>query len=263
MTETRREQRIQLLLQEIKREQRIHLSRAAALLGVSGMTIRRDLSHYPQQLLLLGGYIVSTTRQQTAHYFISDQQTQHTAQKKQLARLAAALISPQDTVFFDCGTTTPRIIAAIDNSLPFTALTASMNTFLALQEKTACRVILSGGEFHPDNAIFTPVGAHPQLEEVCPALAFISAAGLDERQGVTCYNLNELPMKHRALQRAGHKVLVLDSSKFGKVLPARIADITAFDTLITDQPLPSGLAQQLTAATVRVITPCSDTDNNR
>lgn len=81
MTETRREQRIQLLLQEIKREQRIHLSRAAALLGVSGMTIRRDLSHYPQQLLLLGGYIVSTTRQQTAHYFISDQQTQHTAQK--------------------------------------------------------------------------------------------------------------------------------------------------------------------------------------
>lgn len=52
--ETKREERIQILLQEIRVSERIHLNQAAELLGVSGMTIRRDIGHYPQQLLLLG-----------------------------------------------------------------------------------------------------------------------------------------------------------------------------------------------------------------
>ncbi len=253
--ETKRDERIHILLQEVRLSERIHLNQAAELLGVSAMTIRRDLGHYPQQLLLLGGYIVSATRQQPERYFISDQQNQHTEQKQQIALLAAALVGGNDTVFFDCGTTTARIVAALDDALPFTALCASMNTFLALQEKPACRVILSGGEFHPDNAIFTPVGLHQMLEDFCPTLAFISAAGLDEQQGATCFNSNELPMKHRALQRACRKVLVMDSSKFGKVLPARIAGIDAFDMLICDQLPPAGIRQQLESAGVVVSIP--------
>lgn len=253
MMESKCEQRIQRLLQEINTAGRLHLDRAAELLGVSGMTVRRDLSQCPQQLLLLGGYIISATQRTTDHYFISDQATRQVTRKKQIAQLAATLVSKNETVFFDCGTTTPHIIAAISHDLPFTALTASMNTFLALQEKTACRVILSGGEFHPDNAIFTPAGTHPLLEEFCPTLAFLSAAGLDEHQGVTCYNLNELAMKHHALKRAARKVLVMDSSKFGKVFPARIASITAFDMLLTDRPLPATLAQQLAEAGVEVV----------
>lgn len=253
--ETKREERIQILLQEIRVSERIHLNQAAELLGVSGMTIRRDLSHYPQQLLLLGGYIVSATRQEPERYFISDQQNQHTEQKQQIALLAASLVGKDDTVFFDCGTTTARIVSAIDAALPFTALCASMNTFLALQEKPACRVILSGGEFHPDNAIFTPVGLHQMLEDFCPTLAFISAAGLDELQGATCFNVNELPMKHRALQRARRKVLVMDSSKFGKVLPARVAGAEQFDMLISDQLPPASIRQQLENAGVHIKIP--------
>ena len=58
---------------------------------------------------------------------------------------------------FDCGTTTPWIIEAIDNELPFTAICYSLNTFLVLQEKPQCRVILCGGEFHASNAIFKPL----------------------------------------------------------------------------------------------------------
>ena len=251
--ESKREQRLQRLLQEINAAGRLHLHQAADLLGVSGMTVRRDISLYPQQLLLLGGYIVSASQRTTDPYFISDQAGRHVAQKKQIAQLAATLVCQNETVFFDCGTTMPHIIAAVSHDLPFTALTAAMNTFLALQEKTACRVILSGGEFHPDNAIFTPTGTHPLLDDFCPTLAFISAAGLDEHQGVTCYNLNELAMKHHMLKRAARKVLVLDSSKFGKVLPARVAGITAFDMLLTDRPLPAALAQQLADAGVEVL----------
>lgn len=255
MMETRREQRLQKLVDEIKQHGRIHLHHAAELLAVSGMTIRRDLSQAPQSLLLLGGYIVSARDHGPEHYFITDQESQQVAEKQHIARLAATLIRDNETVFFDCGTTTPHIIHALDDTLPLTALTASMNSFLALQQKKQVRIILSGGEFQPDNGIFMPAGLRSPLEDFCPSIAFISAAGLDEQQGVTCFNDNELTMKHHALQRASRRVLVLDSSKFGKVRPARIAALTAFTTLITDQPLPPVLAAQCAVAGVDVVTP--------
>lgn len=243
--ETRRDERVNKLAQALKRIDKIHLKDAAQLLGVSEMTIRRDLNEQPTSVVLLGGYIVSDLRNSQGHYFVSDQQSQNVSKKQRLGQLAAALIQENDTVFFDCGTTMPYVIDAVADNLPFTAICCAMNTFLALKEKNACHVILSGGEFHADNAIFTPVGQNHVLDDICPSLAFISAAGIDAQQGATCYNLNELQMKHHALQRAQRKVLLADSSKFGKVLPARIGELSLFDMLISDSAPPSELAQLL------------------
>jgi DeoR/GlpR family transcriptional regulator of sugar metabolism len=44
-------------------------------------------------------------------------------------------------------------------------------------------------------------------------------------QGATCFNLEELPVKHWALNAAQYHVLVVDHSKFGKVRPARMGDL--------------------------------------
>lgn len=65
--ETRREERIGQLLQELKRSDKLHLKDAAALLGVSEMTIRRDLNNHSAPVVLLGGYIVLEPRS-ASHY---------------------------------------------------------------------------------------------------------------------------------------------------------------------------------------------------
>lgn len=232
--ETRRDERIYKLAQALKRTDKLHLKDAAQLLGVSEMTIRRDLNEAGSVVVLLGGYIVSDPKSHAGHYFVSDQHGQNAAKKQRLAQAAASLIDKNDTVFFDCGTTVPYIVDALPDTLPFTAICCAMNTFLALKEKPACNVILSGGEFHADNALFTPIGTHSILDDLCPTLAFISAAGIDSEQGATCYNLNELAMKHHAMRRARQRVLVADSSKYGKVLPARIGGLQRFDLLVSD-----------------------------
>lgn|GEM_PF-9032 len=234
LMETRRDERINKLAQALKRTDKLHLKDAAQLLGVSEMTIRRDLTEPASAVVLLGGYIVSDPKNHAGHYFISDQHGQNAARKQRLAQAAAGLIAENDTVFFDCGTTLPYIVDAIPDTLPFTAICCAMNTFLALKEKPACNVILSGGEFHADNALFTPIGTHSILDDLCPTLAFISAAGIDLEQGATCYNINELAMKHHAMLRARKRVLVADSSKYGKVLPARIGELRGFDLLVSD-----------------------------
>ncbi|TAT60573.1 DNA-binding transcriptional repressor DeoR, partial [Enterobacter cloacae] len=132
------------------------------------------------------------------------------------------------------GTTTPWIIEAIDSSIPFTAVCYSLNTFLALQEKPECRVILCGGEFHASNAIFKPLNLQDTLSNLCPDIAFYSAAGVSTRQGATCFNLEELPVKHWALSAAQYHVLVVDHSKFGKVRPARMGELAQFNAIVSD-----------------------------
>lgn len=136
--------------------------------------------------------------------------------------------------FFDCGTTTPWIIDAIDDALPFTGVCYSLNTFLALQEKPQCRAVLCGGEFHASNAIFMPLSLEDTLSHLSPDIAFYSAAGIDCEQGATCYNLEELPVKHWAMRHARYHVLVVDHSKFGKVRPARMGALAKFDVIASD-----------------------------
>ncbi len=70
--ETRRDDRIAQLLQALKRSDKLHLKEAASLLGVSEMTIRRDLNSDSAPVVLLGGYIVLEPRS-SSHYLLSDQ----------------------------------------------------------------------------------------------------------------------------------------------------------------------------------------------
>ena len=231
--ETRRDERISQLIQALKHSDKLHLKEAATLLGVSEMTIRRDLNGHNGPVVLLGGYIVLEPRSAT-HYLLSDQKTRLVDEKRRAARHAAKLLEPHQMAFFDCGTTTPWIIDAIDSALPFTGVCYSLNTFLSLQEKPQCRAILCGGEFHASNAIFKPLSLQDTLSHLCPDIAFYSAAGVDYEQGATCFNLEELPVKHWAMKSARYHVLVVDHSKFGKVRPARMGDLSQFDVIASD-----------------------------
>jgi len=239
--ENKREDRIQRLLLALKKSDKIHLKEAALLLDVSEMTIRRDLNAAPSPVILLGGYIVIDPKNSPAtHYYVSEQKMRQVEEKRRLARIAASLVEDEDTVFFDCGTTTPYIIESIPEARIFTAVCYSLNTFLALQEKPHCEVILCGGAFKSSNSIFTPIGRSNELDYIRPNKAFISAAGVSIQYGVSCFNFDELLMKHQAMERTEQNILVVDSSKFEQVRPAAIAPLARFNTLVTDaMPAPA------------------------
>lgn len=252
--ETRRSDRINRLAQALRRTDKLHLKDAAELLRVSEMTIRRDLAAQPCDVVLLGGYVVLDPKiNQGARYFISDQQEKRVKEKRRIGALASGMIAPGDVVFFDCGTTVPFIIDELDESLSFTAVCYSLNTFMALRSKPNCNVILCGGAFNPDSAIFVPNGSASELHYICPTLSFISAAGITIRQGATCYNLDEIAVKQKAIAQSRRSVLVADASKFGEIRPAWIAPLDHFSTLITDHAPEGELKKHLAAQKIDVM----------
>ncbi|OOF55265.1 DNA-binding transcriptional repressor DeoR [Rodentibacter genomosp. 2] len=231
--------RIQKLEFLLKQMDKLHLREAAEILNVSEMTIRRDLNATASSIVLLGGYIVRDPQLQSSNqYLITEQQNKNIAEKMQVGKVAAALVEDDDVIFFDCGSTIPFVASQIPNSVKFTALCCSINTFMVLQDKPNCRLILCGGDYSRENSFLTPVQNNTEIDRICTTKAFISAAGVDIKQGVTCFKLNETQIKLKAMAKTQCSILVFDDSKVGKVRESYVGELNQFDQVICNLPLP-------------------------
>ncbi|MGY2397925.1 DNA-binding transcriptional repressor DeoR [Pseudomonas sp. SDO5271_S396] len=234
--DSKKNARFKAMHQALQGEVAVHLRDMAALLGVSEMTLRRDLVDSPQGLRLLGGHVTRSGAPEP-DYQVAEQDQRNVTEKRQIGLLAASLVRPGDTIFIDCGTTTPFIIDALPDDLEFTALCNSLNVLLKLQQKPGCTVILCGGMLDRRNLVFESRAEAGIIDGIRVAWAFISAAGVSASQGVTCFNLNEVDVKRRVMARAQTCVLVADHTKFGQVRAAHFAELTDFQRVISDAGL--------------------------
>ncbi|MDG6095084.1 DNA-binding transcriptional repressor DeoR [Acetobacter sp. AN02] len=234
--EKRRTARLSRIRQALVDHKAVHLKEMAADLGVSEMTLRRDLGEVEEEVIVLGGYI--TSRYETPPYYVAEQSGQQMEEKRKIAQIAASFVREGDTVFLDCGTTTPFVADAIPDDMHFTAICNSLNVLLALQRKPECTVILCGGRLHRRNLVFENPAEVSVLQGLRISRAFLSAAGIDTFCGVTCFNTEEVPVKRQVLARAQKRFLLADHTKFDVVRPAHFADLSDFHTIITNRPLP-------------------------
>ncbi|MDO4627371.1 MAG: DNA-binding transcriptional repressor DeoR [Pasteurellaceae bacterium] len=231
----KKQERIQKLAFLLKQMDKIHLRDAAQILNVSDMTIRRDLSDAPNGMALLGGYIVQNRSNQLHRYHIFEQEHKHIPEKMAVGKMAADLVQDGDIIFFDCGSTIPYIASQIRTEICFTAICCSINTFMVLQEKPNCQLILCGGEYSRHNSFLTSMTLQNELDAICTNKAFISAAGIHTTQGVTCFSFDEAKTKQKAMAKSKQSILVFDHTKLNRVEKAYIAPLEQFDLILCDQ----------------------------
>ena len=246
--------RIKLIQQALQDQKAIHLREMAALLDVSEMTLRRDLGRYPDKFHLLGGHItLAFDPTETAEYKLTEQGTRHVEEKRRIGKLAAAFIQPGDTVFFDCGTTVPFVVDFIPDDLEFTAVCNSLNVLLKLQQKPNCSIVLCGGTFHRKNQVFEHRDESSILDNVRLTWAFVSAAGVSQTLGVTCFNFNEVEVKQKVLRQAQHCMLLADHTKFDAVKTAHFATLEQFHVVVSDKKLPKTYRDLIQANGAKVV----------
>ena len=228
----------------------MRLRDAAAQLGVSEMTIRRDMaqrgvtggdlsqaeSDAIKGLNCLGGYIFSS-QDNNGHsdYSLDHEKDSHASAKARVCAEAATFIEEHDTVFIDCGTTTPHLARLIPENKSVTVVCYSLNVAEILAPRDDVRLIVLGGLFHRSAASFSGEEGIETLKKIIINKAFISAGGVHDEHGVTCSHFHEIPVKQMAIARAMESYLVVDSSKFGKVRSAPFAQISQFRRVFSDQ----------------------------
>jgi len=108
-------------------------------------------------------------------------------------------------------------------------------------------LVLAGGTLRENSLVFdSPEGA-ALVRRHRAHKAFLSAAGVSDRLGVTCSNAYEVETKKAAIASSLTRILLADSSKFGRITPAWFADLKDFDRIVTDVDLAPESAEAVRA----------------
>ena len=213
----------------------LRLTEAARVLGVSSMTVRRDLAALSGELAVLGGHVVAAGNTPSASRYVLDrEQASHVAAKREAARHAARLVENGDTLFVDCGTTMPYFMESLPEGFALTIVCYALNIAVLATRRPNTQMLLLGGLFHPASATFYSEEALRSLQGLGINKAFLSAGGVHPTRGVSCSNFNEVPVKRAVLARAMRSFLVVDASKLGRLKSAHFASLQAFERIITD-----------------------------
>jgi len=245
-----RESRVKEIQQIIKSSASITIKDLAEELQVSKMTIRRDLNQIlqdPEIKLIRGMLIYNRTpdSDDESKYSIISASTLNQGAKERIAEKAKSLLEPGDSIIIDAGSTTELLARILPKDLNIEVTCFSLNILNEILKNGNCSVTLPGGEFHCSSMIFRSREGIELLKRTRVKKAFISAYGVNLRLGITCSASFERELKLTAINSAEQRILLADSSKFGKVNNIHFADLEDFDTIVTDELLPEETAQKI------------------
>jgi DeoR family transcriptional regulator, deoxyribose operon repressor len=222
----------------LQQKEKATISEIAGILNVSNMTVRRDLTEMEKEGFIRrthGGAILSSgTITIEDPYTINKETTRNIRQKSVIGEKAASLINPNEIIFFDSGSTTYFVAKFVDKKMPFTAVCYTFKNAIEFYKWRDVNLVLMGGFLHRESNIFHSINGISQISNIRVDKAFISAAGVDEDLGLTTYFYFEADIKKAMIAAAKQRILVVDSSKFGKVSITFFASLGDIDMIITD-----------------------------
>lgn len=239
-------QRANKIIEILKQKNGASVKELASILGVSEMTIRRDLNILKSNNIVNNVYgatiynPLNNIQKLANPYNITEEVVKNENNKSKIGEIAAKLIEPDDIIIIDTGTTTEKLAQSISDDIKLTALLYNINILAALKVKPNINLIFSGGYFHPNTQMFESPEGISLIENTRATKVFVSAAGIHQQLGVTCSNNYEVSTKRAIIRSSLEKILLVDSQKFGIVKSSYFADLNEFDTIITD----SGISEE-------------------
>ena len=249
------EERRRLILDEVNRSESVTVTELVGRLGVSDMTIRRDLDTLTARKLLQkvhGGAVRIPKTAAEPHF--TQKQRLNQDEKKAIAREALPLVEDGHTIAFSAGTTTWQIADVLDRSFQnLTFITNSTNIALKLQEKGWEQIVLSGGSFRtPSDALVGPFAEHT-LKTLNADILFVGVHGIHPHAGLTTPNIAEAEVDRCLVDAAQKVVVVADHTKLGVVALAKIIPLSRVDALVTDEKAGAEVLREIELAGVRVV----------
>lgn len=229
-------ERHQLILEEINLRETVSLQELINLTNSSTSTIRRDLSQLEERGMLKrvhGGATQITKRHEERN--MTDKESRHQDEKREIARLAVSQISDGDTIYLDAGTTTLEMIPFITQQ-DIIVVTNGLTHVRPLLEK-GISVYMTGGEVKATTFANIGVNAVKSLERYRFDKAFIGMNGIDLNYGLTTPDPYESEMKETAIHLASQVYVLLDHSKFNEVSFAEVTYDKSIEILTSQKAI--------------------------
>ncbi|WP_392559112.1 DeoR family transcriptional regulator [Orbus mooreae] len=205
--------------------------------NVSHMTIRRDI----QKLEKTGAIVSVSGGIQTLERLPFEPSHSNKAlmseyEKERISQCAAEHILHGSSIYLDAGTTSLALAKNIAHRSDLIIITNDFVIAAFLIEHSACKLIHTGGVVCRENSSCVGTFAAKILLNTYVDIAFISTSSWSLK-GLTTPDEDKIAVKEAIINSSGKRILITDSSKYGKVATFFIAPLTVFDLIITDNKL--------------------------
>lgn len=226
------EQRREHLTSRLKRDGSLRLESVAEELGVSAMTIRRDLVDMEAAGLLrrVRGGAMPSLGPRT----FSERSSVRARAKSAIAEKALRLIPAVGSIALDASSTVGTLSTRIGARDGLLVATNSYDNFRSIRNTTNTTPVLIGGEIEQRTDSFVGLLACRAAESLLYRRFFTSASAVDAAHGSSEVSLAEAQVKHSFEKSSDETILCIDSSKLEQRDIALCLDWTRISVLITE-----------------------------
>ena len=241
------EERFALILDLLAEKRTATVQELCEALNASESTIRRDLTELDRQGRLNkvhGGATLPNGQFLADEPTMAAKESLAVSQKQSIAEAAAALITAEDFVYVDAGTSTLAMVRALNGPALEAHYVTNGIAHARLLAQKSCHVCLPGGLLRPRTEAIIGAAAVTALQQFNFTKAFMGANGVAMDAGFTTPDPEEAAVKAAAIRRARQTWFLTDDSKFGRIYPAVISALR--DAAILTNRCPDPKYGQLT-----------------
>lgn len=245
------------LMEMLQLNKRLDVNSVADTLGVSVATVRRLLARLETDGKIIrthGGARLSPHLGTGYSYYISS--THRSREKALIGRAAAEIVSDNERLFLDSGTTVLKLAESLSLRLQAGTLKniVVLTNSLALVEALArwCKVILVGGEVRVERRdVWGPI-TEETLRQFHVSKAFLGADAVHISAGFMTTDESTAKMNEIILKNTAHAFVLADSEKFARDSFIRYAGLTDVELVFTNPGIPSEVLASFQEAGARI-----------
>ncbi|MBQ3022429.1 MAG: DeoR/GlpR transcriptional regulator [Clostridia bacterium] len=248
-------ERQQQILEKLKEEGAVSVSKLSLEFGVAEETIRRDLEKLEKQEKLLRTHGGAVPIDDNKHEPSLEKRRKINVEgKEKVAALAADLVSPGDTIFLDASTTTYYIARELKKMKNITVVTNSLDSIRELSQNPDIRLIGTGGMVGENASFVGSIAEDSVREKYVADKIFFSSRGVTTELGVLDSNEQECAMKKCMMASSCKKIYVCERTKLGRIGFAKLASFEELDYFVTENIEDEEMKRKLEEANVTLLT---------
>ncbi|MEY3561167.1 MAG: hypothetical protein RL068_319 [Actinomycetota bacterium] len=234
-------QRKARILEEVSLSGAIRIADLAASLGVSEVTIRRDVEALASQGMVdkVHGGVTSNSLSSTLEPTFDSTSKKEQAAKEGIARLAAELVRPGMAAALMGGSSVYALAKLLKDAPSLTIVTNSVpiSDLFAQNPKADQTVVLTGGVRTPTDSLVGNITSEV-FSRFNLDIVFMGTHGMDADFGFSSPNLVESETNREVIRRSQKCVVLADHTKWGMRGFSSFASFEQADVVITDSKLP-------------------------
>lgn len=245
--------RLNLILDILKRRKTISMQELQALTFSSNSTLRRDVITLEQDNKVIRKYgQVELVKSKNVEFPYQFRNQEHETEKIAIANMATDFIGDNMALFLDSSSSVSKLIPYLEQKRNLIVVTNGLFTAVALNQYSNVKTFLTGGRLRTGSGSVLGGFALDYLNKFTADIAFISCSSVDG-EGIYMSSAEQSNIKQKMQNSAKQTILLCDSSKVGHRNYYKLCELSGISALITDKEPDADLVAQLKANDVELL----------